>query len=138
MLGAAIESHFQAGGDGWDLQLTVKLDKLYTIRAVKNGDEDGLVKYGLEGLSDKSRSVYEPYKWMADDLKEQFQESIANSLSKKDLHCVILDEDTIIGHFFLWSAQDEIPELAIAVADSHHSRGIGNALLLYFEIVGKF
>ena len=75
---------------------------------------------------------------MADDLKEQFQESIANSLSKKDLHCVILDEDAIIGHFFLWSAQDEIPELAIAVADSHHSRGIGNALLLYFEIVGKF
>jgi hypothetical protein len=74
---------------------------------------------------------------MAPNLKEQFQESIANSLSKKDLHCIILDGDVIIGHCFLWSAQDDIPELGIAVADSHHSRGIGNNLLLYFEICAK-
>ena len=94
-----------------------------------------MVKFGLEGLSTQSRFLFGPYEWEAENLTEQFQESIANSISKKDLHCIIVDGDIVVGHVFLWSAQDQTPELGIAVADSHHGRGLGNALLLYMESV---
>ena len=38
---------------------------------------------------------------------------------------------------FLWSANEDVPELGLAIADGWHRRGLGNALLLALEEMAR-
>ena len=108
-----------------------------TVRPVRPGDEDGLVAFGLCGLSDESRKLFTPYDWggARAALSSEFCKSIANSQSRRDLHLVAIVSGKICAHAFLWSVCDEIPELGLAVADALHSRGLGRQMMTMLENV---
>lgn len=112
------------------------------VRAVRKGDEAALIMFGKSGLSDKSRRSFAPYNWDSPNLRDEFTAAIAKSIRKEDLHFVAVAKDeqsdmSIVAHAFLWSAQDEVPELGIAVADAWQRRGLGCALLLLLENVAR-
>ena len=77
-------------------------------------------------------------------LGQEFTAAIGKSTSKADLHLIALDggggaggEGGVVAYAFLWSAQDDVPELGLAVADDWHGRGLGGALLLLLEAAAR-
>lgn len=127
-------------GGGWELHLQMSFGQerhQCQVRAVRAGDEAGMVQFGRQGLSDASRGKFAPFVWDSPELSSEFTKTIAKSTSKQDLHYVAEANGAIVAHAFLWSAQDEVPELGIAVADAWHGRGLGPALLLLLEVVAK-
>ncbi len=136
---AALVSSLASFASSWDVEgaevgLKLDDDRCVAVRAVRNGDERALCKFGLEGLSDASRALYGPYDWKSPDLEALFTESIENSRSRRDLHLVALDEmDNIVAHGFLWAANTPVPELGVAVADAFHGCGLGRCVLLLLE-----
>jgi RimJ/RimL family protein N-acetyltransferase len=137
-----------AQGDAWSKNFVVTLGgrgdqsevtSTAVIRPLKPGDEEAMVQFGLKGLSDASRGFFGPYGWTGphDTLIGEFSQSIGKSQSKQDLHLVVEDGNKIIAHAFLWSAQDDVPELGLAVADEWHGRGLGSTLLLFLECTAK-
>jgi GNAT superfamily N-acetyltransferase len=67
-------------------------------------------------------------------------------MSKQDLHIIITGEEEgtgltgttkVIAHAFLWSAQDDVPELGLAVADEWQGRGLGKLLLGVLEACAR-
>jgi RimJ/RimL family protein N-acetyltransferase len=145
LLAAAIAN---GQGDAWSQTFVITLggrgdqsevSSTALIRPLKPGDEEAMVEFGLKGLSDASRSFFGPFGWAGphDTLIGEFSQSIEKSLSKQDLHLVVEDANKIVAHAFLWSAQDDVPELGLAVADDWHGRGLGSMLLLFLECIGK-
>ena len=108
-----------------------------TVRALTAGDEDALHAFAFSGLSEESRRLFAPYDWAASttSLMAEFSQSIANSVSRRDLHLVALSNGKICCHAFLWAAHEEVPELGIAVADAFHGRGLGQQMLALLERV---
>lgn len=153
----------EQGGDGWSLQTQLLLPprddsesgaepSLCHVRAVRDGDEEALLEFGLRGLSDASRATFAPYEWQGPiaDLRAQLKAAVDNSLRRQDLHLIAIADGhapavpdpsdmrgRVVCHVFLWSAADEIPELGLAVADAWHGRGLGQAALLLMEAVAR-
>ena len=105
----------------------------YVLRSVTADDSDGLLAFGLHGLSEASRQLFAPYDWASASLSAELDASIANSLSGHDLHVVACRGTALVAHAFLWSVREAVPELGIAVADAHQRRGLGRSLLLLLE-----
>lgn len=121
----------------WSKEIEMLPELGCRLRAVTTGDEEALTVFALKGLSERSRVFFAPYDWSAGarSLSEEYGESIDNSLSGRDLHLVALDGDgSIVAHGFLWSmGSSDVPELALAVADAWHGRGLGRMLLARLE-----
>lgn len=120
--------------DPWQLRAALALTGCTCdVRPLEAGDEAALVAFGRTHLSDLSRKLFAPYNWDSPKLAEEFAASIAASLARRDLHLVALDATSepprIVGHAFLWSVGDDVPELGVAVADELHGRGLGQALI---------
>ena len=91
---AALASSLASFASSWDVEgaevgLKLDDDRCVAVRAVRNGDEPALCKFGLEGLSEASRALYGPYDWKSPDLEALFTESIEHSRSRRDLHLVL-------------------------------------------------
>jgi ribosomal protein S18 acetylase RimI-like enzyme len=79
------------------------------------------------------------YVWDSPDLTARLEEAVGKSMSRQDLHLLAVDTDTgiLAGYAFLWSAQDPIPELGLAVADAYQGIGLGTSLLLLLEAMAR-
>jgi len=77
--------------------------------------------------------------WDSPDLIARLAEAVGKSMSRQDLHLLAVDTDTgiVAGYTFLWSAQDPIPELGLAVADAYQGIGLGTSLLLLLEAMAR-
>ena len=103
-----------------------------TLRGLRRSDLHGLRVFGLHGLSKMSRSLFAPFPWDSpEELDGALSSTIENHLEQRDWHVVLVagDGSTIVGEVFLWSVQEAIPELGIAVADEYHRTGLGHFLL---------
>ena len=110
------------------------------IRPVRDqADVEGLAQFGREGLGDESRGRFAPFEWDGpiDGLRAQLGDSIANHISKRDLHYVAEAGGLLVAQCFLWSVCDTIPELGIAVADTWQGKGVGKALLKMMELLAR-
>ena len=113
------------------------------IRKLKNGDVAILEEFG-KYLSQRSKELFCPYPW--DDqslLKQRLEEAISSSLQGIDASFIGMNErGKVISHFFLWKAGGnpysqkfgvEVPELGVAVADSHQGKGIGYQCVRFLQ-----
>jgi len=140
-VGIAATGHFCVQTDAPDSAVTVTTNTEgiplaavpnLTLRGLRRSDLYGLREFGLHGLSMMSRSLFAPFPWGApEELDGALSATIENHLEQRDWHYVLVAEDgsTIVGEVFLWSAQEAIPELGIAVADEYHQTGLGHFLL---------
>ena len=123
------------GGDfasAWEQETEVLLapdDEPCVVRPLSADIVPALRDFGLHGLSAGSRALFECYRWTAPTLEDELKAAAAASAARRDLHIVAMLEDEVIGYAFLWSMADDVPELGLAVADAHHRRGLGRALL---------
>jgi len=125
----------EVGGDfacAWEQESEVLLapeDEPCVVRPLSEDLVPALREFGLHGLSDGSRALFECYKWKSPSLEDELKAAAVASLARRDLHVVAMLEDEVIGYGFLWSMADDVPELGLAVADAHHRRGLGRSLL---------
>ena len=124
-----------------ELRLGPTPQDVFMVRAISEGDDASLAAFGLHGLSAESRDKFGPYEWAAppEALREQLRGAIAAHRAKRDLHFLAESRVTgqVVAHAFLWSANEPIPELGVAVADAWHRRGLGRALLLLLEAAAR-
>ena len=136
MVDALARTRSGGHGDSWSAQLCVQLPgegSSCEVRPVREGDEELLLDFGLRGLSDASRASFAPYPWDAPvaQLRAALTAAVANSLRKQDLHFIAIASGVapavpdvsdrrgkVVGHCFLWSASEAVPELGLAVADA--------------------
>mmetsp|Transcript_82382 Transcript_82382/g.266807 ORF Transcript_82382/g.266807 Transcript_82382/m.266807 type:complete len:452 (+) Transcript_82382:71-1426(+) len=90
-----------------------------TLRPVLEDGEAKLSIVGLSGLSDASHQRFAVRSCESDDLVTEFGALTQNSLHQHDLHVVALDPKghSVVGHGFLLSVHDIVPELGLVVAE---------------------
>ena len=125
----------------WNLSLTLeKKGKSFLFRNVEEGDLEKLLAF-REELSSASRDLFCPYPWdREEELTESLKGCISNHLNQVDAAYILLEDEKVVGHCFLWGITSLVPELGVAIADRYHGLGLGShsvrTLLLVAEALG--
>lgn len=137
-----------AGSDCWDLRITLQLGprEAITIRNLQAGDVPLLREFG-RSLSRESKKQFCPYPWASEtELNRALMSAIGKSLEGIDVGFLMLHEGRPMGHFFLWKAGGnahskaygvQVPELGVAIADSHQRQGLGGLAVRILQVVGQ-
>lgn len=115
--------------------------KQYVIKSISKGDDQILQEFG-NGLGNLSKDLFCPYPWGDKRLGGALVKAVENSIDRTDASFIILDENSVVGHFFLWKARANlhsleyglhIPELGIGIADSYQGLGIGTLCVKFLQ-----
>lgn len=128
--------------DAWNTDITFADD--LRIRNLQDGDVPRLFEF-MDGLEPSARDLFAPYPWNEPDkLTPAFQTAIRNGVARVDAMYLLLHQDRAVGHFFLWKAGGnphsrahgvEVPELGIALAQSHRGQGLGTLAVRFLLAV---
>ncbi len=133
--------------DCWQVDINFSLpDGQYRLRNLQAEDEPVMREFG-NGLGEISRDMFGPYPW-TDPVAcaISFNSAISNSIKHIDASYILEHNGTPIGHFFLWKAGGnplsakydiEVPELGVAIVDSHQGRGFGGLAVRFLQLVAK-
>ncbi len=117
-----------------------------TIRRLALIDLENL-KQLRHALSDRSRELVPCYPW--DDepkLHKALEHAIEKAVQKIDESYIMLADDEIAGHFFLWKARSnphsqkyalEVPELGVMIADKYQGLGLGSMAVKLLVALAK-
>ncbi|NIA15122.1 MAG: GNAT family N-acetyltransferase [Nitrospiraceae bacterium] len=142
----AIRSHMPSfslhAPDVWSLDLRADWEGVgpICVRPTELEDHAALHAFVTQGLGEQSRFLFAPY-----PLDERLDATIRGALEatcrREQLTFNAMQEDRVVGHFFLWEFTEPIPELGIAVADEFQGNKLGhlfmNVLIAAAQASGK-
>ena len=113
--------------------ITTKSGAELRLRKLSAGDEGRLKEFG-DSLRDETKRMFIPHSYDPEVVRAY----IARCDGGEDAIFVALDpEERIVGYFFLWEMNEEVPVLGIGISDEYQGAGVGRQLMEFLINVAQ-